>query len=79
MIIDDFDLLRGAIAPNKTDPPLIVNPDAVLTSSVPRQRFQSIPGNGGQIFQLVCGLEHPEFTPRHVRDTRKLAALLASK
>jgi hypothetical protein len=34
MIVDDFNLVHIAISPNKTDAPLIVDPDAVLSRSV---------------------------------------------
>ena len=34
MIIDDFDVERVAVGPLKTDAPLAVDPDAVLTNNV---------------------------------------------
>jgi len=44
MIINDFNIMRIALAPTKTDPPLIINPNAVLASTFSGQRLKTIPG-----------------------------------
>jgi len=44
MIIDDFDVLSAGIRPSKTQPELIVYPDAVLLFSIASKGFQTIPG-----------------------------------
>jgi hypothetical protein len=35
--------------PTETDPPLIVNPDAVSSTPIPSKRFKTIPRNRTQI------------------------------
>jgi hypothetical protein len=37
MIVNDLDRMCAAISPNKTEPPLIVDPDAVLAFPVATQ------------------------------------------
>jgi hypothetical protein len=43
MIVHDLDLLRSFIGPSEHDPPLIVDPDRMLTGEVPSQGFQAVP------------------------------------
>jgi hypothetical protein len=54
VVVDNLDLPRLVVAPDKTDPPLVVDADAVLTLPVTVQRFQAIAGRHPQIVQQ-CG------------------------
>ena len=54
MAIDNLDVPRLVVAPNKTDPPLVVGADAMLTLPVTVQRFQAIAGRHSKIVQQ-CG------------------------
>ena len=49
MVIDDLNVVRIAITPPKANPPLIVDPDAVLPLSVTGQRLQPIARWGFQV------------------------------
>jgi hypothetical protein len=42
MINDDFHAIRIAVAPDEAHTPLIVDPYAVLSRAIPRERFQAI-------------------------------------
>lgn len=42
MIINDFDIIRIVIFPDKTNPPLIVYIDAVLASAIALEFFEVI-------------------------------------
>jgi len=42
MIVDDLNVPGFAIAPHKTDPPLILNSNAALTLAVAAQSLQTI-------------------------------------
>jgi hypothetical protein len=53
MIVDDLDVPGFAIAPHKTDPPLIVNPNAALTLAVAAQRLQTVAERSTQIVKLL--------------------------
>jgi hypothetical protein len=58
MIVDDLNVPGFAIAPHKTDPPLIVNPNAALTLAVAVQSLQTIARRYSQIVEL---LRRPRF------------------
>ena len=51
MVINDLDVKRIAIAPNETDPILIVDADTVLTLPIAFQSFKAIPGKDCEITQ----------------------------
>ena len=57
MVIDDFNVLRSLQAPNKTQPPLVVDPDAVLPFTAPSQRLKAIARNTSQIVETRCRLK----------------------
>jgi hypothetical protein len=42
MVIDDLDVQRIPLFPTKADAPVVVDPDAVLTLTVPDQFFQAV-------------------------------------
>ena len=52
MIIDDFDVPGFAISPYKADPPLIVDANAALASTIAVQRFETVPRGSTQIGKL---------------------------
>ena len=58
MIVGDFHIQGIAVSPAEADPPLIVDPDAVLTLSIPGQLFKAIPGRNSQIGQSIGGVKH---------------------
>lgn len=58
VIIGDLDIMRSVSLPDKTDPPLIVDPDAMLTSPAPLQLLQPITGRGQKIFEGSGIIEH---------------------
>ena len=53
MIVDDFDLKGVSVAPAEADPPLVVDPDAVLPFALARQAFQPIAWRGREIVQAA--------------------------
>lgn len=57
MIIGDLDVIRIALFPSKADPPLGVDPDAVLTLAVPLERFQVVSRWRHQVLQRSCPME----------------------
>jgi len=46
VVVDDLNVARIRIDPPETDPPLVIDPNAVLSSSVTGESFQTIPRNG---------------------------------
>src|SRR5438445_8868799 len=59
VIVDDFDVGGPAVAlgPFETDPPLIIDSDAVLTLPISAQHFESVAGQPGEISYAVLCLE----------------------
>jgi hypothetical protein len=49
MIIDDFYFVRIALFPDKTNPPLIVDADAMLTNSFAAEKLQTVAGRRLQV------------------------------
>jgi len=65
MIIDNLNLLRTCrtLRPLKAYPPLIINPDTILTSAITFQRFKPIARKSCQIFKRRCCIKpiKPDF------------------
>jgi hypothetical protein len=49
MIVDDINIVCIALAPYKAEPPLVVDPDAVLSLSIAVQGFQTISRRSYQV------------------------------
>jgi hypothetical protein len=57
MIVCDLHIGGVVIAPNKTDPVLIINPNTVLPSPVTAQFLEPVTGRTPQIVQFYCHIE----------------------
>jgi hypothetical protein len=62
VVINNFDLVGVSIAPHETDPPLIVDANAVLSLSISIQRLQTVTRRSSQISQLGCTVELSQFS-----------------
>jgi hypothetical protein len=62
MVINDLDVISFAISPAKADPPLIVDPNAVLTPTVAVQFFESVAGRHFEIVEPLCGIDGQELS-----------------
>ena len=51
VIVDNLDIIGIAVVPTKTEPPLVVDANAVLPLSVGSQGLQSIPGRACHVSQ----------------------------
>ena len=69
VVIDDLHVARIGIDPSETDPPLIIDPNAMLTFPVTGKSFQTISRNGSQISERRCGMELVQFSLRRPSDT----------
>jgi len=61
----------------KTDTPLVVDPYAVLSLSVPSQGLQTIPWRRPQIVKFGGNLNHAQLTSRNSLDIAKTPAAMA--
>ena len=79
MIIDDLDPFRRACAPEEADPPLIVDPDTMLTLPVAAQSLKPVSWNCRHVLQLLRVVQHPQLPPGYRFNVAESAALLAVK
>ena len=79
MIIGDFDGMGSVRHPDKTDPPLIIDPDAVLSDPIPFQFLQPISCRRQQIFKIRCAIEHRQLPFRHLPKAGELLDVLSGK
>jgi len=49
MIVHELDVVGVSVAPDETDPPLVVDPDRMLSAPVASKRFQAVAGRDAQV------------------------------
>ena len=79
MIIDDLHFKAMPITPNKTDSPLIVDPNRVLPFTIASQGFQLISWRRGQNTQLRGCVELEQLPYCNAPDSAKTFAMLVMK
>jgi len=60
MVVDDFDMGRTLLGPDKADAPLIVNPDGMLPLTMSGKSFEPVAGSGVQVLEISGGVQHIE-------------------
>jgi hypothetical protein len=68
VVINDLNVFRAAVRPEKAEPVLVVDADAVLADPIASQRFQTVARRNSQIFQPLGDLELPQFAAGHPLD-----------
>jgi hypothetical protein len=53
VVVHHFDLLSVAVLPNEADPILVVDPDAVLTTSISTESLEVVAGERAQVVKPV--------------------------
>ncbi len=73
MVVHDLDVhgARGAFRPLETDPPLVVDADAVLAFAVAFEPFQAVPGQRAKVLERDGRLQTVEPQLGLVFDARK--------
>ena len=64
VVIHDFDVPCLAFTPPETNPPLIINADAMLTPSVTLQGFEAVAWRDLKIIDLLCRIDGKKFGSR---------------
>jgi hypothetical protein len=78
MIIDYLYVAGFSRSPDKADPPLVIDANAVLAGTVAGEWFQAIPRRGSQVTQIIRIVEIEQLPPRRPLDGgRQLARHLA--
>jgi hypothetical protein len=73
VIVNNLNIFRVPISPNKADPKLVVHPDAMLPGSVTIQCFEHIARRRPQIFQAGGGVQVAEFPAPNPQQIRRKA------
>jgi len=78
VIVGDLNIKGITVLPSEADPPLVVDPDAVLTFPIAGQLLETIPGWNSQVAQRISRVEHEELPQgRAVNTLREPSRALA--
>ena len=64
MVIQDLDVPCLTFTPPETNPPLIINADAMLTASIAVQGFEAIAWRDLKVIDLLCRVDGEKFGSR---------------
>jgi hypothetical protein len=64
VVIHDLDVPCLTYAPPETNPPLIINADAMLTASVTVQGFEAVAWRDLKVIDLLCRVDGKKFGSR---------------
>ena len=79
VIINDFHVVAVAVTPDKTDSPLLVDPNRVLPFPVASQRFQLIPRGRSQYAKFRGRVKLEQFPQGESPDRTKPPAVPITK
>ena len=79
MIVDDLDGMRVSVFPAEADPPLIVDSDAVLASSISGQFLQMIGWRNPEIAQRAGSIQNQQLSESDPLNTRELLGMPSMK
>jgi hypothetical protein len=65
VVIDDLDFVRMAILPDKTHPPLVVDPDAVLALPICRESLKPVPRRNLEVIEFRGSVHLHELPQRN--------------
>src|SRR5437762_66952 len=72
VVLCDLYVRWTRLRPNKTDSPLIINPYAVLSRSIPGQRLKSVSRRRLQVLECRRRIKHPELSRSKLTNRSKL-------
>jgi len=79
VVIGYLNIMGVAFAPNKTDTPLVVDPNAVLSGAVSPQLFQPVSRQRRQNPEIVRAIENVQLAQRRSLDGPKPATGMAKE
>ena len=68
MVVDDLDITCVAVPPFETDPPLLIDANAVLSLPASRQRFKPVGRRNPQIINGGAAIQHPQLAEGNLLD-----------
>src|ERR671924_888211 len=69
VVVHDLNFLGDSVGPGKADPPLVVDPDAVLTLTVTLESLQPVARWRSEIFEAHRGVEVAQLPERRSEDS----------
>ena len=70
MVVNDLHLLWPGVGPHEADPPLVVDPDAVLTNSVALESLEPVARRNTEILEHLSGSHLTKLAQRDPMDSR---------
>src|SRR5690625_3266913 len=70
VVVNDLHLLRSGVGPHEADPPLVVDPDAVLSGPITLERLETVAGRDSEVFERLCGPHLTQLAQRDAMDLR---------
>ena len=70
MVVHDLNFARARRGPHETYPPLVIDPDAVLTDSGSLERLQPVTRRDSKLVEFVDGIQQPQLDERLPVETR---------
>ena len=71
MIVGDFHVVSMRRFPSEANSPLVIDPDAMLTSAPAFEGFKAIAGGSEQILQIIGFVQINHFAPSCLLDIRR--------
>jgi hypothetical protein len=68
VLVHYLDIIRLAVSPNETNPPLAVDADAVLAGPISLEYFEVVVRGKPKLLQCFSGMEVEELSPRYTLD-----------
>jgi hypothetical protein len=65
VVVSDLDVGRSGSSPPEADPPLVVDPDAVLTGPISTESLEPIPRRHPQIVEGLRSIDDQQLPIRH--------------
>jgi hypothetical protein len=79
VIVNNFNVNGIGLRPAETDPPLVIDPNAVLPQPIATQGLETVSGNRTQVGELSGGMNVVQLPFCRRSDTLELPAEFASK
>ena len=68
VVVRDLDVVGAIVVPVKTNTPLPIDTNRILTRTIANKTLKPIRRRLSQIFKALCGLQHPQTSPRRLND-----------
>ena len=79
MVVDDLDLVGIVLAPDETDPPLLIDADRVPAFPIPLECFQPICRRHAQVFESPRIVEKTQLSKGDILNVRRQLAVSVAR